>query len=470
VATSIPLLPLPNDWRTLVRALRNPSAMLLDLSCMAGDIARLRAGPLDLICVNRPDLVHAVLVEQARAFEKMPAVKALRAFTGDGLLVSDGATWARHRRLSAPAFHMQRVAGYQRVVAEVVRDALASWRDGDLLDLERTFKDLSLRIIARALFSVELDAVQVGLGRDIDAALSYVNTLAGVSMFPLGAHMMAGARRGREAIARVDAAVRRIIVERRTVKTQAARPDDLLAMLLDTRDAEGASLSDDEVRDEVITMFVAGHETIATVLTWLFYRLAHEPAVAHTLYHEAAHAPFPVGDAPSFEQLAHLPYALAVCKEALRLYPGGFTIGRRATCALTLGEFPVDAGAWVMVSPYSAHRSAAVFAEPAEFRPERFDADAERSWPRGAWLPFGIGARACIGAQFALIEAHTVVAALARAVRLSDETHGTALVRPMIALSPDRVIRMRVGQVIFQAPPPPSSSRSPLPRPSAATG
>jgi len=136
-----------------------------------------------------------------------------------------------------------------------------------------------------------------------------------------------------------------------------------------------------------------------------------------------------------------------VCKEALRLYPGGFTIGRRAVHALTLGEFEIDAGAWVMVSPFSAHRSPAVFADPTAFTPERFHADAERSWPRGAWLPFGLGARACIGAQFALIEAHTVVAALARAVHLIDETRGAAQVRPMIALSPDRIIRARVRRL-----------------------
>ncbi len=444
VPTPIPLLPLPNDMRTLARVLRNPSAFLLDLSCMAGDIARLRAGPIDLVCVNRPDLVHSVLVEQARHFEKMPAVKTLRAFTGDGLLVNDAGVWARHRRLTAPAFHMQRIAGYQRVIAEVTRDLLSSWQDGGRLDLERTFKDLTLRIIARTLFSVELDDMQVGLGHDIDTALVYVNRLAGMSIYPFGAALVPGARAGKAAIARVDAAVRRLITARRAFTSQ---PDDLLAMMLESRDAEGACLSDDEVRDEAITMFVAGHETVATVLTWLFYRLTREPRVAAALHDEVMRAPFAAGDAPSFDQLAALPYTLAVCKEALRLYPGGFTIGRRAKCATTIGEYEVDAGAWVMVSPYSTHRSSDVFADALAFQPERFADDAERSWPRGAWLPFGLGPRTCIGAQFALMEAHTVVAALARTVRFDDETSGEAQVRPMIALSPDRVIQVRVSRM-----------------------
>jgi cytochrome P450 len=440
---AIPLLPLPDDVRTLTRVLRNPSAFLLDLSCMAGDIARLRAGPIDLICVNRPDLVHAVLVEEARSFEKMPAVRALRAFTGEGLLVSDGATWARHRRLAAPAFHMQRIAGYQRVIADVARDALAQWRDGDVLDLERTFKDLTLRIIARALCSTELDDVQPGLGADIDTALVYVNRLAGLSLFPFGAALVPGARGGRAAIARADAAFHRLITARRTARSA---PDDLLAMLLETRDGDGALLSDAEVRDEAITMFVAGHETVATVLTWLFYRLAHEPRVAEALHREALDAPFAVGDAPSMPQLDALPYTLAVCKEALRLYPGGFTIGRRARSAVTIGEFSIDAGAWVMASPYSAQRNAAVFEDPEAFRPERFADGAERHWPRGAFLPFGLGARACIGAQFALMEMHTVVAAVARAVHFENLTVGAARVRPEISLRPDRVIRMKVGK------------------------
>ncbi len=442
--TAIPLLPLPDDLRTLARVLRNPSAFLLDLCCMAGDIARLRAGPIDLVCINRPDLVTSVLIEHARNLEKMPAVKTLRAFTGDGLLVSDGDTWMRHRKLAAPAFHTQRIAGYQRVVADVVRDALAEWRDGDLLDLEHTFKDLTLRIISRTLFSIELDEVQRGLGDDIDTALIYVNRLAGMSLFPFGAALVPGARNGKAAIVRVDIAIRRLIAARRT---DAASHNDLLAMLIDTRTAEGTALSDDEIRDEVVTMFVAGHETVATVLTWLFYRLAREPRAAAALQAEARTAPFASGDAPSLAQLEASPYALNVCREALRLYPGGFTIGRRAVRAFTVGEFEIDAGAWVIVSPFSVQRSTAAFADPLAFIPERFDNDAQRNWPRGAYIPFGLGPRTCIGGQFALMETHTVVAALARALQFTDETVGDAQVRPMIALSPDRTITMRVRRL-----------------------
>ena len=183
------------------------------------------------------------------------------------------------------------------------------------------------------------------------------------------------------------------------------------------------------------------------MLTWLFYRLAREPRAAAALQAEARTAPFASGDAPSLAQLEASPYALNVCREALRLYPGGFTIGRRAVRAFTVGEFEIDAGAWVIVSPFSVQRSTAAFADPLAFIPERFDNDAQRNWPRGAYIPFGLGPRTCIGGQFALMETHTVVAALARALQFTDETVGDAQVRPMIALSPDRTITMRVRRL-----------------------
>jgi cytochrome P450 len=437
--TPIPTLPLPNDFRTLARVIKNPSAFLLDLSCMAGDIAQLRAGPAHIVCINRPDLVHAILVEQAKQFRKMPAVKTLKVFTGDGLLVNESDVWAKHRKLAAPAFHHQRIAAYQRVVAESVVEVMNSWRDDQLLDLERTFKDLTLRIIARALFSVELDDVARGLGHDIDTALNYVNKLAGMSVFPLGGALVPNARAGRAAIARVDVAIRGIIAQRRAAPSDRG---DLLSMFLESRTVDGQALSDDEVRDEVITMFVAGHETVATVLTWLIYRVSQDAALQHRLAEEARSVLR--GAAPEIDELPSLPLTLNTYKEAMRLYPGGFTIGRQATANVALGEFEIEAGTWVMVSPYSVQRNPVIFAEPLNFIPDRFTGDAERGWPKGAYLPFGLGARACIGAQFALMEGHTIAAALLRAAEFSDETPKPAQVRPMIALSPDRVIAMRV--------------------------
>ncbi len=437
--TPPPPIPLPNDLRTLARVFRNPSAFLLDLCVCAGDIGMLSAGPLQIVCVNRPGLVHETLVEKARSFRKMPAVKTLSAFTGDGLLVSDADVWARHRKLAAPAFHHQRIVAYQRVVADAVRDLLAGWRDGDRIDVEQTFKQLTLRIIGRALFNVELDALAPNLGGDIDAALRYVNTLAGMAVYPLGKYFVPQARAGRAAIRRVDKAVRVLIAQRRT---ELKDHGDLLSMLMLARTEDGPGLDDDEVRDEIITMFVAGHETVATVLTWCVRMIAGHPAVAETLHREAVQVL--AGAQPTFDALARMPYASQAYKETMRLYPGGFTIGRQAIEEVDIGGYQIPRDAWVMVSPYSVQRMPHVFPDPERFDPDRFAGDAEKKWPRGAYLPFGLGARACIGAQFALMEGHTIISALSQAVRFHDETRGPVGIRPMIALSPDRPVIMRI--------------------------
>jgi cytochrome P450 len=422
-----------------VRVVKNPSAFLLDLSASAGDIGMLRAGPLQIVCVNQPALVYETLVEKARHFRKMPAVKTLSAFTGDGLLVSDADVWARHRKLAAPAFHHQRIVAYQRVVADAVRDLAAGWRDGDRIDVEKTFKQLTLRIIGRALFSVELDDIAPGLGGDIDTALRYVNTLAGMAVYPLGKHLVPNARAGRAAIHRVDSAVLALIARRRAEQKDHG---DLLSMFMLAQSDDGAGLSDSEVRDEIITMFVAGHETVATVMTWCVLMIARHPAVADTLHREAAQALN--GAPPAFESLARMPYAAQTYKETMRLYPGGFTIGRQAIEDVDIGGHRIPRNAWVMVSPYSVQRRPESFADPERFDPGRFAGEAEKIWPRGAYLPFGLGARTCIGGQFALMEGHTIISALSQTVRFHDETRGPVGIRPMIALSPDRAVIMRI--------------------------
>jgi cytochrome P450 len=438
-----PAIPLPNDIRTLVRVVKNPSAFLLDLSSSAGDIGMLRAGPLQIVCVNHPALVYETLVEKARHFRKMPAVKTLSAFTGDGLLVNDADVWARHRKLAAPAFHHQRIVAYQRVVADAVGDLIAGWRDGERIDVEKTFKQLTLRIIGRALFNVELDEVAPGLGHDIDTALRYVNTLAGMAVYPLGRHFVPNARAGRAAIKRVDTAVRTLIARRRAGQKDHG---DLLSMFMLARSEDGAGLSDAEVRDEIITMFVAGHETVATVMTWSVLMIARHNPVFETLHREASQA---LGGAqPTFETLARMPFAAQTYKETMRLYPGGFTIGRQAIENVEIGGHHIPRDAWVMVSPYSVQRMPGVFAEPERFDPSRFAGDAEKSWPRGAYLPFGLGARTCIGGQFALMEGHTIISALTQAVRFHDETNGPVGIRPLIALSPDRPVIMRIERLL----------------------
>jgi Cytochrome P450 len=212
-------------------------------------------------------------------------------------------------------------------------------------------------------------------------------------------------------------------------------------MLLAAQTEDGQALTDEEVRDEVLTMFVAGHETVATVLTWLFYLVAQRPDVRSRLEEEARQA----GDADLVA--APRPYALQVYKEAMRLYPGGFTIGRQAIRDVQIGDWIIPAGAWVMISPYSVHRSPRIFPDPERFDPERFAPQNEQKLPRAAYIPFGIGPRTCIGGQFAIMEGQLVVSTFARHIRLALANTSPVGISPQITLRPDRKIEMRVEKL-----------------------
>lgn len=439
----IPNLGASRSPLSLFEAFKNPSAFLLSLSCAAGDIGEFKAGPVHIVCVNRPEWVHTILVERASAFRKMPAVKTLSVFTGDGLLINDGATWVKHRRLAAPAFHRQRILAYQAIAARAAREAIASWQDGQVIDLEREMKRLTLTIVGRALFTRDVNEIADGLSHDVDRALDYVNGLSGRVTLPV---IRSIARRNREALAaieRVDAAVRGLIRARRA--QSASHDADFLGMLLAAQTEDGESLSDDEVRDEVITMFVAGHETVATVLTWLFYLTARHPEVQAGLEREARETNAS-GDV-QIDTPFHRPYAVRVYKEAMRLYPGGFTIGREAIRDVPVGDYVIPAGAWVMISPYSVHRNPAIFPEPERFDPNRFTPENERALPQAAYIPFGIGPRACIGGQFALMEGQIIVSTFAERVRLINVTPGEVGISPLVTLRPSRKIEMRVERI-----------------------
>lgn len=435
----IPPSPIAADLRSLGAVLRNPSGFLLELSRASGDIAAFAAGPVRIITVNRPDLIQDALVARAECFRKMPAVKVVGALTGNGLLINEDAVWRRHRQLEAPAFQHRRIAAYAEAIADLTEETVAGWRTGDVLDVERTMKTLTLRIIGKTLFDTELSGEATRLSEDIEVALDYVNAQSGRISLPLLDRLAPGKARGLAAIARVDAFTRALIRARRA----SAEPHgDLLEMLMAARDADGVGLSDDEVRDEAITLIVAGHETVATALTWTIHLLGRHPSAATRLSEEARTT---LGARPArFGDLAALPWAVQSFKESMRLYPAAFVIGREARIPVDLGEYRVPAGAWVMICPFVIHRDPRNFGDPERFDPARFSPEAEHALPRGAYLPFGAGPRVCIGNQFALMEAQIILATLAARVRLEPVDDAPVGLRPMITLNPDRPVRMRV--------------------------
>lgn len=383
-----------------------------------GEFGRERVGSRRLVLVNSPELAQQVLVEQAEHFVKSPALRVLsRPLLGEGLLTADGELHRQHRRLVAPAFAHQRVLRYAGLMSRHTANAIAEWSDGPrdvLADMTR----LTLGIVGEALFHADLLGEADELGQAITAAMRYAMRQMR-SLFPIPAHWNTPAAvRTRQAIARLDQTILRLIEERRA---SGGDQGDLLSMLLlaSEEDERGLrSLSDRQVRDEAMTLFIAGHETTANATTWALYLLARHPAIQARLQQEVDATLG--GRAPEFADLARLPYALQVFKEALRLYPPAYALGRQVDTPVSIGRHALEPGEIVLICPYLLHRDPRYFEDSLAFDPERFTPEREAAIPRFAYLPFGAGRRVCIGNQFALMEGQIILATLAS--RLSFET------------------------------------------------
>jgi cytochrome P450 len=407
-----------------------------------GGLVRARFLFRDVLFANDPASAHEVLVEKARSFEKSPGLRLLLHYlAGRGLFTAEGELWRRQRRLMAPLFAPSAVSHYARQMHEVTLRALARYRDGDAVDLARETTRIAMGVVGRALFDSDTfdgadeigDVITTGLGWVNDnagsaALIVHIVALNALDALPARLDAVRGPLRARfeepfllkgahspglrAAIARIDHLVQRMIDERRRAP---GKGDDLLGRLLSARDAEDASfagMSDRQLRDEAVTLFVAGHETTATALSWTFYLLAKHPAWRDRVQAEVdALPPGPV----SFESAAQLGTTLRVFKEAMRLYPPVDLLARRTLEPVTLGGASAPARTIVFVSPWVVHRHAPTWPDPERFDPDRFLPEAEAARPRSAWLPFGAGPRICIGNHFAMLEGPIVLATLMRA-------------------------------------------------------
>jgi cytochrome P450 len=413
-----------------LRSLRRDPIAFLTRAASFGDVARVRLPRTPLFVLNHPDLVRLVLVERHHDVRKGPTMDAARRMLGESVLTASGAAHMDRRRLLQPIFHHERIAGYGAVMVDRAQHAAASWRDGQHLDVHAEMARLTLAIVARTLFGVDLEDARA---RDVGAALTEVLAqydrafspwLRVTERLPLPAN-----RRFERARAVFDETVYGLIRERRAGSEPG---DDLLSLLLTTRE-DGVGLTDEQVRDEAITLFLAGHETTANALTWTWYLLARNPNAAQALREELdavlADRPPDVGD------VASLPYTGAVIREAMRCYPPAWAIGRRAVAALDAGGFPIPAGSVLVVSPWLLHHDVRWWPEPEAFRPERWLTE-DPSRPRYAYLPFGAGPRMCIGEGFASLEAVLLLATIARAWTFDLEPSHHVELQPVVTLRP----------------------------------
>jgi cytochrome P450 len=391
----------------------NPVDMLLAIARQHPEIARVRYGVIPVLVVSDPALAHELLVDKADAFIKTFGLTLFaRPVLGQGLLTLERVAHRKRRRLVSPPFMARRVAGYADEIAQ--RAERSAQRIGALgqLDVSAETMRLTLEIIVKTMFGAEIAAAGDTVGSAFNRALhSMVESLT--SPIPLPPPIPTPANlRLRRAARELDAIVYRIIREHRSAATSSG---DLLSILLEARDQDdGSPLSDRELRDEAMTIMIAGHETTANALAWSLYALARAPEVRARLEAELDCLTEPrIG----VQQLAALPWTLQVIKETLRLYPPVYMITRRATRSIDLGPYHVPRGCIVAINIVGIQRRPDIYADPEHFDPERFSPEREKVLPKQAFLPFSGGPRVCIGNHFALMEAQLILATWLRQLR-----------------------------------------------------
>jgi cytochrome P450 len=450
-AVSPALPPGPPPANTFVRRLRHYASMVVDpVGTVArrfdryGDIYRVQFADNALYVLRHPDHIRDVLVNQASVFGKgHSAFARLGDVLGDSLLTSEGDDWRRQRRLVQPAFAQARLVEYAEVmVDEAARSATELSRaNGRTQDLSAAMTSLTLRIVARTLFGQRADD-----SPRITRAMSWLNQSFGSpELLPRGVPTPAR-RRMQRAVVELDATVYDVIARRSQQLAQGGeKPRDLLQRLLDARDAEGdgQGLSPKEVRDQLVTLYLAGHDTTSHALSWTFYLLSQNPAAQQALDAELARV---LGARlPRFEDLPALPYTEQAIQEAMRIYPPVMAIPRRAQRDATIGPYPVPAGSEVIIWVYRTHHDPRFFPAPERFEPERFDEAHSVARPKHAYLPFGAGQRACIGQTFAMVEAQLIVATFAQRLRLRHAGKRAPGMRMGVTLAPKGGLPMQIS-------------------------
>jgi len=419
----------------------DPLTWGLDIAHQYGDIAHYQLGPLHVYQVAHPDLARQILVEQADKFHKARLIKvAFAPFAGDGLLTSDGRLWRQQRKLMQPAFHYAHLTAYANEIvtrAAQLADALEDDRVVDVLDQMAT---LTLAVVVKCLFSADVTREAPDVGRLMTAVLDAANhRLNSVVRLPSWIPTSRNLREKR-ALARLDRILEAAIEAHRAAQTPS---HDLLAMLLSALDEEtGARMTNRQLRDEMMTLFLAGHETTATALTWTWYLISQHPEVEAKLSSELDGVLH--GRAPTPGDLANLPYTEMVVREAMRIYPPAPGVAREPIEDVEIGGYTVPAGSLISLNTYVMHRDPRFFTDPERFDPERFARGWEERIPRYAYLPFGGGPRVCIGNGFAMMEARLIVATLAQRLRLSLEPQQEIVPMQLVTVRPKHGLRMRV--------------------------
>lgn len=419
---------------------RDPLRFMLNNARHQGDLVRIQFARWFLFQVNHPDDVQQVLTKQAQKFYKSVIYKStLSEYLGNGLLISDGDFWKRQRQLAQPAFHTKRIQAYADIMGQYTQRMLAKWEDGQKRDLSREMMRLTLYIVAKTLFDADVSDERHKVAQALEVLLhSVIEQSQIIVRLPDWVPTPARARKN-WSIDTLHDITMSIIQERRA---SGEDKGDLLSMLLLAKNEDGEGMTDVQVRDEALTIFLAGHETTANALTWTLYLLSENPHVAQRLREEVDGV---LGKREvTLADLPQLVYTEQVLKEGMRLYPPAWGFGRQAIEDVTFADYTFPKRTNFMLIPYVIHRDARWFDNPERFDPERFNAQNEPNIPRYAYLPFGGGARICIGNSFALMEAKIILASIVQRFELTRTQTQPVQHEALVTLRPKGGMPMRL--------------------------
>jgi cytochrome P450 len=419
---------------------RDPLSFLSGCAREHGDVVRLRLMGQTLYLLSHPDLIEYVLVENNRNFTKTRLLRRNRRLLGEGLLTSEGEVWRRQRRLAQPAFHRKRVAAYGEVMAAFAERSLEGWRDGETIDVHEVMMRLTLEVVAKCLFDADVRAEANEVGRAMKVALEDFSSQRRLIRIPKSIPTPHNLRFERAA-RRLDEIVRTIIEERR--KSGDEDRGDLLSMLMLATDESGQRMTDKQLRDEVMTLFLAGHETTANALSWTFWLLSLNAEAESKLAAELGRVLG--GRAPTVADLPNLPYVERILRESMRLYPPAWVMGREAIGECEVGGYRMPAGTTALMSQWVVHRNPRYHDDPERFDPDRWTAEYEEGLPRFAYFPFGGGPRQCIGASFAMTEASLILATVAQRFRMELAPDQRVEPYASVTLRPKAGIRMTLA-------------------------
>jgi cytochrome P450 len=419
----------------LPRFVRDPLGFFTAMRDHA-DVVRWSLGPSSSLFISDPADIEKMFlnVEKTFSLETGEPQYAFKLFAGNGIITTHGEFWRRQRAMMQPGMRPRRIAGYADTMVELTAEMLEDWRAGEVRDVRVEMLRLTQRIAAKTLFGADVRGDAAVVGRALDVASREIGAeFRGLTMFIPPWVPTPGRARLKSALADVERVLYRLIDERRTTPS-AERPDDMLGMLLDARDEDGRPMSDRQLRDETMTLYIAGHETTGNTLTWAYTALARHREVFERLRAEVVRVVG--GRRPTLADYRDLPYTEAVVKETLRLYPPAWLFVTRAVQDVELGGHRVPAGQNVWTSQWAVHRDPRWFDAPAEFRPERFLGPPAH--PNYAWFPFGGGPHVCLGNRFALVEAVLVLAMVAQRYRLDIDPGLDIRPQPLLTLQPGR--------------------------------